>query len=201
MFAMYHTQQPIVGQDFFGPGSIIRTGENGTTWPASGCGFEPHCVGETYMGFAWQARKALIQSLGGAAGSAVAESVVMGATALNPLDPARGPGGVPPRRRRRRPLERHPHFPQLSAAASMKGFTLPVAIGIAIAHAPHLDTWNQTIPIRIVMDLTLQSGVSLGSLAVQYSDDDGATTQSVAASATATPGATAPRSRRTSAPR
>jgi hypothetical protein len=189
MFAMYHTQQPIVGQDFFGPGSIIRTGENGTTWPASGCGFEPHCVGETYMGFAWQARKALIQSLGGAAGSAVAESVVMGATALNPLsiplavqeafllddDDADLSNGTP-------------HFSQLSAAASMKGFTLPVAIGIAIAHAPHLDTWNQTIPYPIVMDLTLQSGVSLGSLAVQYSDDDGATTQSVAASATATPG-------------
>ena len=67
--ALYKTGQPICGQDFFGPGTYVRTGENNTKWPASSCGGEPHCVGETYMGFAWQLYKALKVSLGSTAGS------------------------------------------------------------------------------------------------------------------------------------
>ena len=45
IFAMYKTGQPVLGQDFFGPGTQVRNGVNGVTWPALGCGGESHCMG------------------------------------------------------------------------------------------------------------------------------------------------------------
>src|SRR5262249_25529561 len=84
IMAMFATGQPIVGECFFGSaGSYIRTGENGRRWPASECGGEVHCLGETWMGFAWDVRKNLIASLGGPTGTAVAEQDVLNALFAN----------------------------------------------------------------------------------------------------------------------
>jgi hypothetical protein len=187
--AMYHTGQPIVGQDFFGSGSAIRTGENSVTWPASGCNFEPHCVGETYMGFAWQARKKLIQSLGAGPGTAVAEAVVLGVLPTNPFSI---PGAV----QQSFLLDDDdgdlsngtPHFADLSAAAAMKGFTPPVPTGLAMTHLAHPDTAGQTRDYPIFVDVTASPGFTVSSVKVDYSDNDGASWNTLTAAATAVPG-------------
>jgi len=150
IFSMYSTDQPINGQDFFGPGTIIRTGLNNTTWPASSCGGEVHCVGETYMGYAWRARVNLGNSLGSAAGLALAEQLFLGAlpfnnssittsvtqTFLNDDNDGDLTNGTP-------------HYADLAAAATVKGFTPPQILTIAIAHTAHPDTFNQTQPLAI----------------------------------------------------
>lgn len=187
--AMFHTGQGIVGQDFFGPGTAIRNGDNGVTWPATGCNFEPHCMGETYMGFAWQLRKKLIASLGASQGAAVADQIVLGAFPLNassiPLavqhtfllddDDANLANGTP-------------HFADIAAAAAMKGFTTPAALGLSIAHVAHPDTWNQTVAYPVIVDVTALPGYAVGSVQVQWSDDEGQSFQTLNATATAAPG-------------
>ncbi len=75
-WAMYLTDQPIVGQDFFGPGGSIRTGLNtrpfcGDLFP--GCYGEVHNDGEVLMGALWKVRARLKTSLGASAGAAAAD--------------------------------------------------------------------------------------------------------------------------------
>ena len=81
VFAMYLYDTNIVAQDFFGPGQHIRDGLNtrqfcGDCCPA--CAGEVHADGEVWMGAAWKIRANLNNSLGNAAGDALANALFMG---------------------------------------------------------------------------------------------------------------------------
>ncbi|MFN0204804.1 MAG: hypothetical protein ACKVS6_00655 [Planctomycetota bacterium] len=187
--AMFHTKQAIVGQDFGGPGTSIRTGENSVTWPAAGCFFEPHCVGETYMGFGWQARKLLIQSLGETAGATVAENLILNVLPANPFS-------IPMAVQQSFLLDDDdgnltngtPHFNELSAAALMKGFTPPAPTGLSILHIPHPDTAGQTRDYPIIIDMITEPGFAVSTVKVLYSDNDLASWNTLFASPTAVAG-------------
>jgi len=91
VFAMFITDQPIVGENFFLGGGFIRTGENTRQWPASECGGQVHCVGETLMGFMWKMRVNLKNTLGDQEGSAIADQI---AVFMNATDPVTIPEAV-----------------------------------------------------------------------------------------------------------
>lgn len=189
MIAMYFTKQPLIGADFYGSGTAIRTGENGTTWPASNCNYEPHCLGETYMGFAWLARKNLIQTLGETPGSAVAETVILASVVANSVS-------IPLAVQQAFLFDDNdgdltngtPHFTEISAAAIAKGFNPPVAIGLNITHLAHPDTAGQTRDYPVIIDITNQPGSSVGSVHVDYSDNDGANWNTLNATLTSVAG-------------
>ncbi len=73
--AMYLVGDPIVGRDFTTSGGIVRTGTNTRQYPG---GSGVHQQGESWMGFAWKLRERLRSTLGVAAGTARANSIVIG---------------------------------------------------------------------------------------------------------------------------
>ncbi len=75
-FALYLTDQPILGADFQGVGSMIRTGNNNRQFCGDanpGCYGEVHNDGEPLMGAFWKMRVNLKNSLGASAGAAAAD--------------------------------------------------------------------------------------------------------------------------------
>jgi hypothetical protein len=81
VWALYIWDTPINGQDFFGPGTIVRTGLNmtqfcGDTHP--GCHGEVHLDGEVWMGAAWKVRANLENTYGQAPGGLIASNLFMG---------------------------------------------------------------------------------------------------------------------------
>jgi hypothetical protein len=188
--AMYTTGQPEVGSGFFGAGTAIRSGENATVWPASNCNNEPHCVGETFMGFAWQAYKALKNSLGAAAGVQVAETDFLGLLPFNNSNITNAvaqvfliddnDGNV---------TNGTPHYADLAAAATSKGFTPPqvTILPIAITHTPYPDTYNQTQPYSIYASIVPTAPQAVTSATIEY-DVNGVAMPSVAMAPTASPG-------------
>jgi hypothetical protein len=83
LLATYYTGQPIVGKDFLGPNTLIRTALNTRT---RGSCTEVHCAGESWMGWAWDVRNNLIISLGQAPGIARAEKIVVASIVANARD-------------------------------------------------------------------------------------------------------------------
>lgn len=75
MFAMYSTDDPVVGAGFSGPGSFIRTGLNTRQWCGSGCYGQVHTDGEVWMGAGWKIRARLQAALGSSVGSATADAL------------------------------------------------------------------------------------------------------------------------------
>ena len=54
------TNNPCLGNGFFGNGTCLRHGDNTLQYPASSCGGEVHCLGEYIMGALWKMRENLI---------------------------------------------------------------------------------------------------------------------------------------------
>lgn len=78
VFAIYFTDDPVLGHDFQGPGSIVRTGLNTRPFcgdSSSGCYGEVHADGEVLMGALWKVRARLKTTLGVSAGGAVANTL------------------------------------------------------------------------------------------------------------------------------
>lgn len=175
IIAMFRAGNAIVGDYFYTNGGSIRTGENSTSWPASSCGGEVHCVGETFMGFGWQARKKLVASLGAGPGAALAEALFIGIipvdntsilSAVNQVfvaddDNADLTDGTP-------------HYADLAAAAVMKGFAPPVVQFVTITHDPHPDTWSQTQPYLVYATLVPNAAASVSAAFVDWSVEGGA---------------------------
>ena len=63
--AMVFSDDPSIGPDFFGPGSEIRTGLNTRQYPS---GSNTHERGESWMGYCWDVRGGLVNTLGMTAG-------------------------------------------------------------------------------------------------------------------------------------
>lgn len=81
--SMFMRNSPLIGEGFMidpppGQPNVIRTGENTTQYDPQNP--DPHAQGEAYMGFTWTVRKALIEALGEAAGSAYAAVLVVPTT-------------------------------------------------------------------------------------------------------------------------
>ena len=80
---------PVIGQDFFTNGGAIRNAVNNRQYP-SGSGV--HAQGESWMGFAWDLREILAQSLGRPQAIAITNAIVLGtlpADATNQRDAVR----------------------------------------------------------------------------------------------------------------
>jgi hypothetical protein len=80
-WAMYQWDTQLVGEDFFGVGTYIRTGDNTRQYCGScgaGCYGEVHADGEVLMGALWKVRANLNTDLGDAAGDAVADKLLLG---------------------------------------------------------------------------------------------------------------------------
>ena len=81
VWSMYSWETPIVAQDFFGPGTDIRTGLNTRQFCGDccdGCYGEVHNDGEVWMGAAWKVRAHLQSTNGSAAGSLIANNIFLG---------------------------------------------------------------------------------------------------------------------------
>lgn len=81
VWAMYVYDTPVVGLDFFGPGSPLRTGLNtrpfcGDTTPS--CHGGSHNNGEPWMGAAWKIRNRLNATHGNAVGDQIANAIFLG---------------------------------------------------------------------------------------------------------------------------
>ena len=78
VFAMFMTDQPIVGEDFSGQGTNIRTGLNTRLFCGDnnrGCYGEVHDDGEVLMGALWKARARMKLTMGASAGAATADAL------------------------------------------------------------------------------------------------------------------------------
>ncbi len=139
--AMYLIDSPDIALDFFPtPGSVLRTGNNATRY---GTQVEPHLAGESWMGFAWQARQNLRASRGTAEALRVSNSVVLGsivANARTQLDAVLevfladdDDGNL---------FNGTPHYVELAAAAQGKGLPHPQPQDLVISHSPLGDTTN-----------------------------------------------------------
>jgi hypothetical protein len=81
VWSMYSWETPIIAQDFFGPGTDIRTGLNTRQFCGDccdGCYGEVHNDGEVWMGAAWKVRAHLQTTNGSAAGSLIANNIFLG---------------------------------------------------------------------------------------------------------------------------
>jgi hypothetical protein len=81
VWAMYHSDNPVLGQDFFGPGTFIRTGLNTRQFCGDanpGCYGEVHADGEVWMGAAWKVRAHLKTTNGSTMGSLIANNLFLG---------------------------------------------------------------------------------------------------------------------------
>jgi hypothetical protein len=81
VWALYIWNTPINGQDFSGPNSFVRTGNNlrqfcGDANP--GCYGEVHNDGEVWMGAAWKVRANLQNAFGQVPGSMIADHLFLG---------------------------------------------------------------------------------------------------------------------------
>jgi Immune inhibitor A-like, MAM domain len=79
-WAMYEADNPVVALDFFGPGTNIRTGTNGTQFCGDanpGCYGEVHTDGEVLMGAIWKVRANLEAALGTGPGGNVANHLLV----------------------------------------------------------------------------------------------------------------------------
>jgi hypothetical protein len=80
IWAMYIADDPVVGRDFGGPGTFIRTGLN--TLPfcgdeALGCYGQSHANGMPLMGAVWKVRQRLKNALGAGPGSDTANLIMV----------------------------------------------------------------------------------------------------------------------------
>jgi hypothetical protein len=77
----YIYDTPIIAQDFFGPGTILRNGNNSRHFCGDCCGGcygEVHTDGEVWMGAAWKVRHNLENTNGQAAGGLIASTLFLG---------------------------------------------------------------------------------------------------------------------------
>ncbi|MEO0479916.1 MAG: hypothetical protein AAF196_10580 [Planctomycetota bacterium] len=147
--AMFLSGQPIVGAGFTTGGGSIRSGLNGRTYPDGGFspGGAPHPKGEVFMGFNWQVRTNLINSLGSAAGVARANEIVIGSIvadagpqpdavmeifALDDDDGNLNNGTV--------------NYTALANAANIRNLPFPEIVVGSITHTPLTSTTDSLVP-------------------------------------------------------
>lgn len=86
VLAALATNQPLIGENFFGAGTMIRTADNTYQYPPNPENEEVHALGQAWAGFAWHLRQNLIASQGQAAGIALTEQLVIPVLLANSSD-------------------------------------------------------------------------------------------------------------------
>ena len=81
--AMYLTDDPSMGKNFFGAGTQVRIGTNTRQFPT---GTGEHQQGETWMGFAWKLRERLALTRGRPTAIATTNDIVLGTIVANATD-------------------------------------------------------------------------------------------------------------------
>ncbi len=161
ILSIYRLDDPIVGKDFTTTGGIVRTALNNVTYPPGGfpSGGAPHPKGECWMGWAWEVRRDLIQSLGRTAGIARADAIVVASivgNARNQPDAVRevfllddDDGNL---------ANGTPNYGVLEAASIRRRLPYPELQIVDITHAP-LGTFDRPLEPRLVRaDLTALTG-------------------------------------------
>ncbi len=82
LLATFATGQPLIGEGWQGPGTIVRTAENSYQYPyyyrpSNQPAFDSHEMGQAWAGFAWRLRKSLIATLGPTQGAREAERLII----------------------------------------------------------------------------------------------------------------------------
>jgi hypothetical protein len=87
ILGMYLCDTPNLGSGFQTAGTPLRSGNNTTQYPCSGCGV--HTAGQSWMGFAWKLRERMATTLGGRpAAIAVTNDIVVSTIAADAIDQA-----------------------------------------------------------------------------------------------------------------
>lgn len=174
VYAMYIYDTPIVGEDFFGPGTYVRTGENtrqfcGDSNP--GCYGEVHADGEVLMGALWKVRRNLNNTLGNAAGDLIAD------TLHNAWMNAYNDGQI------RTIIEEHwltlddnngniydgtPNYADIDAGFREQGFPGVDLQLIQITHTPLGDTQNEYGPYTVAAQIDSLIGAGITGGSVEY---------------------------------
>jgi hypothetical protein len=154
--AIYRSGQPIIGDGFRKNGSSVRSALNSTRYPASACDPDSvHCLGQVWMGFAWQVRQGLRSALGTGPGTLRAERIVLGSIVANATNaPAAvrevfilddDDGNL---------LNGTPNYSSLSAAALSRNLPFPRKQVVTLSHAELGDTDQQFTPRLVTVSAT-----------------------------------------------
>lgn len=180
VFAMYVTDQPILGENFCGPGCGERTGLNTRQFCGNanpGCYGEVHNDGEVLMGALWKVRARLKGSLGNGLGAATAN------TLFNSWMTMFDDGEI------KTIIEDHwlvlddddgninngtPHFGDIDGgfrAQGFPGFSLPNVVFANVTELP--DTLNTAGPYTVTADVTANFNPPVQSAALHYRRNGG----------------------------
>jgi hypothetical protein len=119
VLATYITGQPLVGENWMGAGNSLRNANNNYIYNATD---EVHAMGQAWMGFTWDLRTNLINSLGQTAGVALAENLVIPVLLANSMDIPAAVRAVALRDDNDGNLSNGtPHIAQIQAAANRHG--------------------------------------------------------------------------------
>lgn len=186
IWAMYASDNPIVGEDFRFDGTDIRTGENTNPFcgdDSLGCyGSSSHANGQPLMGAIWKVRRNLKNALGDVAGGDVADQLMVGwyqafddvfvRTTIQEhwlvLDDDNGDLS-----------DGTPHYAEIDAAFVEQGFPsfqLPI---FEISHAPITHVKHEG-KVRVQATITEEAAAALSGAVVHYSTDGGDSFSSVA---------------------
>jgi len=172
IMAMYRSGQPIVGVGFRTNNSAIRTGLNTRTYPVGGTSV--HAKGETWMGFAWDVRTNLVNSLGNTAGVLVADRIVIGSVVANARNQPAAVLAVFIADDNDSNLNNGtPHYTQLSAAAKKRTLPFPELKLGTISHIGLKSTTDQ-LSARLVSAKVVANSGSFTKVELVYDDGSGA---------------------------
>ncbi|MEW6746018.1 MAG: IPT/TIG domain-containing protein [Planctomycetota bacterium] len=182
VWAMYPSDQPVVGEDFFGSGTYIRTGLNTRQFCGDdnpGCYGGVHADGEVLMGALWKVRARLNTSLGDAAGDAVADALYI--AWFDQYDDGQIKSWV---RDHWLVLDDDdgnvnngtPHFADIEGGFTDQGWPPFEIQPISITHTPLPDTQNESGPYTAIAEVISNMGNSITSVQLRYDVGSGYTT-------------------------
>lgn len=166
------TRNPIIGNNFFGPGTQIRSSQNTITLQQVSCNGEVHCVGQAVSGSLWDMQSNFIAALGDSnAGRAKADSLFHYAGYgqafwfddyfLDLLTLADNDGTL---------LNGTPFFGQICSAFTAHGFVCPdTTSGPWITHAPLPDSDPTASPFTVDADMgSFAAALAPGGQSVRF---------------------------------
>jgi hypothetical protein len=178
LWAMYEADDPVIGPQFSGPGTYIRTGLNTTPFCGDsnpGCYGEEHTDGEPLMGAVWKVRAALKSTLGTVPGGSVADHLLLAwfqvynDGQINSI------------------IEKHwltlddnngniddgtPHYADINSGFMAQGFPGYFPPVFSITHTP-LTIVNSEAAVPVVANVVPLNGATVGSVTAFWTTDTG----------------------------
>lgn len=176
IWAMYIYDTPIVGEDFFGPGGHIRTGENTRQFCGSGCYGQVHTDGEVLMGAFWKMRRNLNVTYGNQVGDDISAALFV--NWYNAYDQ----GNIEPLVEEQllalddnngNIFDGTPNYYDIDGAFIEQGFPGVVLQLIDIQHVPLDNTTDEAGPYAVSADIMSLLGANVTGADVIYNVNDG----------------------------